>query len=87
MPRRKCHCLATLEHRLWTGTCVHDGWLAYAHYTRCWRPLCGVHLLRELTYFEEASEETKAWAVPLKELLPEMKGMVERARKTVGDTR
>jgi transposase len=60
------------------GTCVHDGWLAYSHYTRCRHALCGVHLLRELTYFEEASEETKAWAAPLKELLLEMKGMVER---------
>jgi transposase len=60
------------------GTCVHDGWLAYSHYTRCRHALCGVHLLRELTYFEEVSAETKAWAEPLKELLLEMKGMVER---------
>jgi transposase len=62
------------------GTCVHDGWLAYSHYTRCRHALCGVHLLRELTYFEELGEETKAWAAPLKELLLEMKGEVERAR-------
>ncbi|MGB8507201.1 MAG: IS66 family transposase [Pyrinomonadaceae bacterium] len=60
------------------GTCVHDGWLAYSHYTRCRHALCGVHLLRELTYFEELGEETKAWAAPLKELLLEMKGEVER---------
>ena len=39
-----------------------------------------MHLLRELTYFEELSEETKTWAGPLKELLLEMKGEVERAR-------
>jgi transposase len=39
-----------------------------------------VHLLRELTYFEELSAETKAWAVPLKELLLEMKGQVARVR-------
>jgi transposase len=62
------------------GTCVHDGLLSYTHYTRCRHALCGVHLLRELTYFEELSVETKAWAAPLKEMLLEMKGEVERAR-------
>jgi hypothetical protein len=36
-----------------------------------------VHLLRELTYFEELTSETKAWAAPLKELLLEMKGVAE----------
>jgi hypothetical protein len=36
------------------------------------------HLLRELTYFEELNEVTKAWASPLKELLLEMKGVAER---------
>jgi len=63
------------------GTCVHDGWVAYSSYTRCRHALCGVHLLRELTYFEEAAAETKAWAEPLKELLLEMKGEVERERE------
>jgi transposase len=62
------------------GTCVHDGWLAYSHYTWCRHALCGVHLLRELTYFEELAPETKAWASPLRELLLEMKGQVERAK-------
>lgn len=60
------------------GTCVHDGLLAYKHYTKCRHALCGVHLLRELTYFEELTAETKTWAAPLKELLLEMKGEVER---------
>ena len=60
------------------GTCVHDGHFAYNYYTRCRHALCGVHLLRELTYFEELSAETKAWAAPLKELLLEMKEAVER---------
>jgi transposase len=59
------------------GTCVHDGWLSYTHYSGCRHALCGAHLLRELTYFEELSEETKAWAAPLKELLLEMKGVAE----------
>jgi transposase len=66
------------------GTCVHDGWLAYSHYTRCRHALCGAHLLRELTYFEELSQETKAWAEPLKELLLEMKREVERVRAEGG---
>nr|MDQ3746579.1 transposase [Acidobacteriota bacterium] len=60
------------------GTCVHDGWLSYTHYPDCRHALCGAHLLRELTYFEELCEETKAWASPLKELLLEMKGVAER---------
>lgn len=60
------------------GTCVHDGLLAYTYYDRCRHALCGVHLLRELTYFEEVTAETKAWAGSLKELLLEMKGEVER---------
>ena len=62
------------------GTCVHDGLLAYTHYTGCRHALCGVHLLRELTYFEELSEQTKAWAGPLREMLLEMKREVERVR-------
>lgn len=62
------------------GTCVHDGLLSYTHYTRCRHALCGVHLLRELTYFEEVSPETKAWAGSLKGLLLGMKGEVEQVR-------
>jgi transposase len=61
------------------GTCVHDGWPAYSFYTQCRHALCGAHLLRELTFFAELSEETKAWAAPLKELLLEMKAEVECA--------
>ena len=60
------------------GTCVHDGWLAYSSYTHCRHALCGVHLLRELTYFAELGAETKEWAAPLTELLLEMKAEVER---------
>jgi transposase len=60
------------------GTCVHDGWLSYTFYPKCKHALCGAHLLRELTYFEELAQETKAWAMPLKELLLEMKAEVER---------
>ena len=60
------------------GTLVHDGWLSYTFYPKCKHALCRAHLLRELTYFEELSEETKAWASPLKELLLKMKGEAER---------
>ena len=62
------------------GTCVHDGLLSYTHYTRCRHALCGVHLLRELTFFEELGAETVTWAGQIKELLLKMKGEVERAR-------
>jgi transposase len=66
------------------GTCVHDAWPAYSFYTQCRHALCGAHLLRELTFFGELSEETKAWAAPLKELLLEMKAEVERVREQGG---
>ncbi len=66
------------------GTCVHDWLLAYTHYTRCRHAQGGVHLLRELTSFEELCAETMAWAAPLKELLLEMKREVERVREEGG---
>jgi transposase len=66
------------------GTVVHDGLLAYKSYTQCRHALCGVHLLRELTYFEELSAQTKAWAAALKQLLLEMKEAVERERQAGG---
>jgi transposase len=67
----------------YTGTAVHDGYASYGTHTGCRHALCGVHLLRELTYFEELGEETKAWAAPLKELLLEMKGAAEREGASV----
>lgn len=62
------------------GTCVHDGLLSYSYYNQCRHALCGAHLLRELTYFEELSAETKVWAAPLKEVLLEMKRGVDEVR-------
>jgi transposase len=53
------------------------GSYSYTHYPDCRHALCGAHLLRELTYFEELSEETRAWASPLKDLLLEMKDEAE----------
>lgn len=54
------------------------------HYTHCRHALCGVHLLRELTYFEQLTAETKTWAAPLKGLLLEMKEAVKRVRDEGG---
>jgi hypothetical protein len=62
------------------GTCVHDAHTAYTAFTTSRHALCGAHLLRELNYFAEASEEHKQWAVPIKELLLEMKQAVEEER-------
>jgi transposase len=45
------------------GRCMHDGWPTYALYTQCHHGLCGVHLLRELTYFAEATPEQRAWVL------------------------
>jgi transposase len=37
----------------YAGTRVHDGYASYATYRGCRHALCGVHLLRELTYLAE----------------------------------
>jgi transposase len=63
------------------GTCVHDGWLAYTSYPHCRHSLCCAHLLRELTFFAELSEESKRWAEPLRKLLVEIKAEVEQSRE------
>jgi len=63
------------------GTCVHDGWRSYRHYGQCLHSLCGAHLLRELTYLSEASEEEKQWAELMIKLLLEMKGAADEARR------
>lgn len=62
------------------GTCVHDGYPSYHQYGRCRHSLCGAHLLRELTYLNEASEQERVWAEPLIELLLEMKQAADVAR-------
>jgi transposase len=63
------------------GNLMHDGWWSYDGYTKCRHSLCGVHLLRELTFFAELSAEQKSWAMPLKALLLEIKARVERGRE------
>jgi transposase len=61
-----------------TGVSVHDGWKPYRRYTQCRHALCNIHHLRELTFLEEAYQQT--WAKDLKTLLLEMKSAVEQAR-------
>jgi transposase len=67
-----------------TGVSVHDGWKPYRHYRACRHALCNIHHLRELTFLEEAYQQT--WAKDLKALLLEMKTAVEQAR-TRGEQR
>jgi transposase len=66
----------------YAGTCVHDGFKAYQHYSQCRHSLCGAHLLRELTYLSEASAEERSWAEPLSALLLEMKQAADDARSS-----
>ncbi len=61
------------------GHLVHDGWWAYNQYTRCRHSLCVAHLLRELKFFAELSDEQKSWAEPLGTLLVEIKAAVAGA--------
>jgi transposase len=61
-----------------TGVSVHDGWKPYRHYTACRHALCNIHHLRELTFIEEAYQQT--WAKDLKGALLQMKAAVEQAR-------
>jgi transposase len=67
------------------GTVVHDGWSAYTLYAQCGHGLCGAHLLRELTFFVELSEESKSWAEPLLKLLLEIKREVAEVRAEGGE--
>jgi transposase len=58
------------------GTSVHDGWRSYFLYDCC-HALCGVHLLRDLTFLEE--EQQQAWAGELKAVLLDMKAATQDA--------
>jgi transposase len=70
------------------GTVVHDGYQAYGTAERpqyrCRHALCGVHLLRELTFLAE--EYHLRWAAALKRSLLTMKAAVARARAAGRDT-
>src|SRR3990172_8075406 len=49
------------------GVMIHDCWASYLAYQHCGHGLCGVHLLRELTFIVDA--EGYAWAANMKRLL------------------
>ena len=51
------------------GVAIHDCWASYLSYGHCDHGLCGAHLLRELTFIEEANGY--AWAANMKRLLRE----------------
>jgi transposase len=59
------------------GTAVHDAWAAYFQYDYG-HALCGVHLLRELTFLAE--QNGCQWASDLSHLLRRMKATAEQAR-------
>lgn len=61
----------------YTGTAVHDGYESYFTYP-CRHALCGVHLLRDLTFLAEECGER--WAAALKRSLRTMKRAVDRAK-------
>ena len=62
----------------YTGTAVHDGYASYATYRGCRHALCGVHLLRELTYLAE--EEGARWAAAFRQALEAMRRTTVTAR-------
>ena len=59
------------------GTSMHDAWPTYFQY-EYGHALCGVHLLRELTFLAE--EQHCAWAMELMDLLLRMKTTAESSR-------
>lgn len=59
------------------GTSMHDAWPSYFQYEYR-HALCGVHLLRELTFLAE--EQHCAWATELMALLLRMKTIAEACR-------
>jgi len=62
-----------------TGCAVHDHWAPYFSFTGAHHALCNAHILRELRYFEEATNGHQ-WPTRLREILVESKQAVEAAR-------
>lgn len=59
----------------YTGTLIHDCWKPYFGFNKCEHALCCAHLLRELNAL---IENEQFWALAMKELLLEMKNVVDR---------
>jgi len=62
----------------YAGTAVHDGYASYFTHRACRHALCGVHLLRELTFLAE--EHGTRWAAAFKRGLLTMKAAADRTR-------
>jgi transposase len=62
-----------------TGVAVHDHWTPYFGFDQATHALCNAHLLRELRYFEEATDGHR-WPVKLREVLVDAKQAVAEAR-------
>lgn len=61
------------------GCAVHDHWMPYFGFDTATHSLCNAHILRELRYFEEATEGHQ-WPIRLREILVAGKKAVEQAR-------
>jgi hypothetical protein len=62
-----------------TGCAIHDHWAPYFGFDRATHALCNAHLLRELRYFEAATDGHR-WPIKLREILVDAKKAVEAAR-------
>jgi transposase len=58
----------------YTGRLIHDCWSAYFGFDKCKHALCCAHLLRELNALIERGQK---WATEMKQLLLEMKKVVD----------
>lgn len=61
------------------GVAVHDHWAPYFGFDQATHALCNAHLLRELRYFEEATDGHR-WPIQLREVLVDAKHAVAEAR-------
>jgi transposase len=61
------------------GVAVHDHWTPYFCFGAAAHGLCNAHILRELRYFEEATDGHR-WPARLREILVEGKKAVEAAQ-------
>jgi transposase len=59
------------------GTSVHDGWAAYEGYG-CHHALCNVHLLRDLIFVEETTQQP--WARDMQTVLLDLKTLTDEAK-------
>lgn len=62
----------------YTGTALHDEWLAYFSYADCEHSVCQAHHSRELVGIIEQGDQS--WAEGLRSLLFEMKAATDEAR-------